>query len=160
MNNVLLTFLIIFSLVLCSCQNIERSESEFYRDFNIGRTVGKMNVGQLRPKSSGQSVSTSITETTDRRRETNVEFSIDNTTHTTFDNRVFLEDLRASITAQLSNSEITSVSGGTAEESFYFNYAIDHTIQGSVEVIGTVVEGDRYKLWCIVRERVGDDLSE
>jgi len=57
-----------FALFLFACQHPEKPETAFFQNFNFGATVEQMNVVQLQSKTGMGVATTSIEETTERRR--------------------------------------------------------------------------------------------
>ena len=142
------------ALFLFACQQPGKPETAFFRDFNLGATVKQMNVAQLQPKSGGSGATTAIGETTERRRDFDLEYLLEEGNGKLFDESVFLSELKSEVAEQLSNAHVRANGGGTDNDGFYFNYSTDEN-RGSIEVIGARVQGNKYKLWCVVRESAG-----
>ena len=142
------------ALFLCACQNSEKPETTVFRDFNLGATVEQMNVAQLQPKTGGNSVSTAIGETTERRRSFELEYLLNEQSSEPFNEALFLDELKTQIAEQISDAGVWANVAVSTQDSFYFNYSTKEN-RGSFEVIGARVEGNKYKLWCIVRESAG-----
>ncbi len=143
-----------FALFLFACQHPEKPETAFFQNFNFGATIEQMNVVQLQSKTGMGVATTSIEETTERRRGFTLEYILDEGNSGRFDEAVFLNQLKCEIAEQISNAGIRTNGAGSNNDSFYFNYSTDEN-RGSVEVIGARVEGSKYKLWCVVRESAG-----
>ena len=142
------------ALFLCACQHSEKLETAFFQDFNLGATVEQMNVTQLQPKTGGSGATTAIGETTERRRNFELEYLLDERSSEPFDETVFLNELKSEIAKKIGDNGVRANVAVSSGDSFYFNYSTDKN-RGSVEVIGARVEGNRYKLWSVVRERAG-----
>jgi hypothetical protein len=142
------------ALYLCACQNSEIPETAFFRDFNLGATVERMNAVQLHPKTGGGGTTTAIGETTERRRNFELEYLLNDRSSEPFDETVFLNELKAEIAKQIRDADIQVNSAATNGDVFHFNYLTKENT-GSVEVVGTRVEGNRYNLRSVVRESAG-----
>ena len=143
-----------FALFLCACKHSEKPETAFFQDFNLGATVEQMKTVQLQPKTGGGGATSTIGETTERRRSFDLEYLLDERNGETFNEVVFLNQLKSKIASQISNAGIRANGAGSSNDSFYFNYLTDEN-RGSIEVIGARVDGNKYKLWCVVRESAG-----
>ncbi len=148
-----------FALFLCSCRHSENPETVLFRDFNLGATVEKMNVAQLRPQTGGSGASTAIGETTERRRGFDLEYLLDESNGERFDEIGFLNELKAKLAEKIANAGVRTDGAGSTNDNFYYNYSKDKK-KGSIEVIGTRVEGNKYKLWCVMRESAGIDSAK
>ncbi len=148
-----------FALFLCSCRHSEKPETVLFRDFNLGATVEKMNVAQLQPKSGGGSATSAIGETTERRRDFDLGYLLEEGNGKLFDESVFLSELKSEVAEQISNAHVRANGAGTDNDGFYFNYSTGEN-RGSIEVIGARVEGNKYKLWCVVRESAGIETDK
>lgn len=142
------------ALFMCSCQHQEKPESVFFRDFSLGATVEEINLGQLQPEEGGGSVSTSVGETTERRRDFNLEYLIDKQNSRRFNEGIFLDNLKVQIAKKIGENDVRVSSAGSNNDGFHFDYSNDEN-KGSIEVIGAKVEGNKYKLWCVIRESAG-----
>ncbi len=143
-----------FALFLCACKHSEKPETAFFQDFNLDATVEQMNVAQLQPKTGGGGATSAIGETTERRRNFNLEYLLDERNGKPFNEVVFLNELKSKIAKQISDAGVRANGAGSINDGFYFNYSTDENT-GSVEVIGARVEGNKYKLWCVMRESAG-----
>jgi hypothetical protein len=142
------------ALFLFACQHSEKPGTAFFQNFNLGATVQQMNVAQLQPKTGGGGATTAIGETTEYRRNFELEYLFNEVNNEQFDEFVFLNKLKSEVAEQISDASIRANGTGSSNDGFYFNYSTDEN-RGSVEVIGARVEGDKYKLWCVVRESAG-----
>ena len=143
-----------FALFLCACKHSEKIETAFFENFNLGVTVKQMNVAQLQPQTGGNGATTSVGETTERRRSFELEYLLDERSSEPFDETVFLNELKSEIAKKINDAGVRANGAGSSNDSFYFDYSTDGNT-GSVEVIGARVEGNKYKLWCVMRESAG-----
>jgi hypothetical protein len=149
----------IFNLVLigivffCSCQNQPELESasNFYRDFNLGEIIEEMNVPELQSSGSLGSSRQSTGETTDYRRNFSLIYEIKEQDGKRFDEEKFFNEFKSEIAKKISENGIRINSTGSNDGNFYFNYSKDKN-KGWLEVVGARLEGNRYKLWCLMRE--------
>lgn len=147
------------ALFLCACQNSEKSETAVFRDFDLGATVEQMNVAQLQPETGGDSLPTVINFKTEGLRSFEIEYLLDEQSSEPFNEAVFLDELKTQIAEQISEAGVRTNFAVRVGGSFYLNYSTEEN-RGSFEVIGARVEGNKYKLWCIVRERAGIESDE
>lgn len=143
-----------FALFLFACQHSEKPETAFFQNFNLGATVQQMKAVQLQPKTGGGGVTTAIGETTENRRNFELEYLLNEGNSERFDESVFLNELKSEVAEQISDAGVRANGTGSSNDGFYFNYST-HENRGSVEIIGARVEGNKYKLWCVVRESAG-----
>ena len=137
------------ALFLFACQQPEKPKTASFRDFDLGATVEQMNVIQLQPRTGSCSVTTSIGETAERRHGCAFEYLLDEGNSGRFNEAVFLNELKSEVAAQISDAGVHA--DGTSNDGFYFNYSTGEN-RGSIEVIGARVEGNKYKLWCVLHE--------
>lgn len=147
------------ALFLCACQNSEKSETTVFRDFNLGATVEQMNVAQLQLKTGGNSVSTGIGKTLERRRSFELSYLIDEQSNEPFNEILFLKELQTQIAEQISDAGARAGHAVSSGDSFYLNYSTKEN-RGSFEVIGARLEGNRYKLWCVMHESAGIESNK
>lgn len=140
-----------FALFVCSCQHQEKPESALFRDFNLGATIQQMNLAQLQPEPGGNRVSTSVGEITERRRDFNLVYLLDEQNTEDFDEETFLDNLEIQIAQKISDAGLRTNLSFSSKDTFNLNYSKDEN-KGSIDVIGAKVEGNRYKLWCVMRE--------
>jgi hypothetical protein len=148
-----------FALFLSSCQHSREPETVLFRDFNLGATVEKMNLAQLQPQTNGNGASILVGETTERRRDFNLEYLLVEENEERFDETNFLNNLKDRVAQEINASRLQTNGAGSSNDGFYFNYSKDEN-KGSIEVIGARVEGNKYKLWCIMRESAGIKSSD
>lgn len=146
------------ALFLCACQNSEKPETAVFRDFNLGVTVEQMNVAQLQPKPGGISLPSAIKFKTERIHGFELEYLIDEQSSEPFNEAFFLDELQTQIAEQIGDAGMANFAARIGDI-VYLNYWTKEN-RGSFEVIGTRVEGNRYKLWCIVRENAGIESDE
>jgi len=147
------------ALFLCACQNFEEPETVVFRDFNLGATVEQMNIAQLQSKTGGNSLPTAITFKTERLRSFKIEYLIDEQSSEPFNETLFLDELKTQIAEQISDASVRTDFVVRVGDIFYINYSTKEN-RGSFEVIGARVEGNKYKLWCIVRESAGIESNK
>jgi hypothetical protein len=146
---------VIGAVLLCSCQNQPKKESatEFYQNFNLEEIVKKIDIPQLQSFVSGGSSSTSSGEIAGYRRNFSIVYQVKEQDGERFDEKKFLEELKLEIEAKMAEAGIRAYGKGSGESSFYFDYSKDEN-KGWLEVIGARLEGNRYKLWWVIREEV------
>lgn len=155
MKRFLLSQLVICSaLFLPACQHSEKSETAFFKNFNLGATVQPLKAMPLQPKSGGGGSTTAIGETTDYRRSFELEYMLNEGNREQFDESVFLNELKSEVARQINDAGVRTNGTGSSNDGFYFNYSTDEN-RGWVEIVGARVEGNRYKLWCVIRESAG-----
>lgn len=152
--------LLCFSIVLTSCQHREKAETTFYRDFEVARSVESLSFPRLRGTSSGASSQSLIGETTKRQRTGELDFTLDGSDAKPFDNVLFLDGLRAEIRSQMETFDIEVKGLSSGNERFSFEYVQTSKNEGFIEVIGTVLPSNRYKLWYTIRETSRDDVCD
>lgn len=143
---------------LCSCQNQpEASATDFYRDFNLGSLVEKMNLPKHQLRGSTVSAGSSVSGT-DYRRNFILIYEIEEQNGERFDEEEFFNELKNEIAEKMDETGVRTGGAGYSDAIFYFNYSKDKN-KGWVEVIGARLDGNRYKLWCVMREeaRAKDD---
>lgn len=147
-------YLIIAGIVLfCSCQNQPeaRLASNFYRDFNLGKIIEEMNVPELQSSGSSGSSGHSTGATTDYRRSFSLTYEINEQDGKKFDEEKFFSELKSEIAKKIGETGIRIYNTGSNDSNFYFSYLEDKN-KGWLEVVGARLEGNRYKLWCMIRE--------
>lgn len=147
-------YLVIIGIVLfCSCQNQPEAKlaSDFYRDFNLEIVIRKMNVPELQPSGSLGSSGESTGATTDYRRNFSLTYEIKEQDGKKFDEEKFFSELKSEIAKKIGETGIRNISTGSNDSNFYFSYSEDKN-KGWLEVVGARLEGNRYKLWCLMRE--------
>jgi len=96
-------------------------------------------------------VSTSFGEITERRRDFILVYLLDEQNTEDFDEATFLDNLRVQIAQKISDAGLRTNLSRSYKDSFDFTYSEDES-KGSIDVIGAKIEGNRYKLWCVMRE--------
>ena len=144
----------------CSCQDQPeaKSASSFYRDFNLEIVVKKMNVPELRQSESSGSSGQSNDATTGYRRNSSLVYEINDQDGKKFDEEKFFSDLKSEIAKKIGETDIRNISTGSNDRNFYFSYTDDRN-KGWMEVVGARVEGNRYRLWCLMREEAGPNVD-
>lgn len=146
------------ALFLCACKPTEKPETVLFRDFNLAAIVEQLKVTQLKPETGGGGGSTAIGETTERRHNFDLEYSLDERNNQPFDEAIFLNKLKSKIAEAIDANNVRTNGSGSGNDSFYFNYSKDEN-KGSIEVIGARVEDNKYRLWCVMRESAGVETS-
>jgi hypothetical protein len=141
-----------FALSGGSCRTQAEPETRFFREFSLGQMVERMKVPELRVSDDEGGGSTLSGETTRRRRDLNLLFTIDEQKGTTFDETGFIDKLKDEVGRVMSAADVHVNGGGASgNDSFHFDYSTkDH--EGWLEVTGARVEGNRYKLRGVLRE--------
>jgi hypothetical protein len=147
--------IVIGAVLLCSCQNQPKTESatEFYQEFNLGEIVEKINTPQLQSEGGGGGSTTSSGETIEYRRNFTIVYHVKERDGEGFDDKKFLNELRFEIENKMGGAGIRVYGKGSGDSSFYYNYSKDKN-KGWLEVFGARLDGNRYKLWCVMREEV------
>lgn len=146
--------IVIGSILFCSCQNQPKTESatDFYQEFNLAETVEKINVSQLQSSGGGGGSSTTLSGgTIEYRRDFSIVYYVNEQDGERFDEKKFFNELKFEIENKGVEAGIQVYSKGSGEGSFYFNYWKDKN-KGWLEVVSARLEGNKYKLWCVMRE--------
>jgi hypothetical protein len=156
-------FLYLFIAVVmffCSCQRHSKPETDFFRDFSLGKIVEKMNVPELKPLSGGGGTATSNEEeATARRSDFYLEYRIQEPEGERFDEERFLTGLRLEIENKIAESQIRTKGTGISGNSFNYDYSKDNN-KGWLEIVGARLEGNKYMLWCVLREEAGAENTD
>lgn len=145
---------IFFTLFLFACQHSKKPETAFFQNFSLSVTVEQMNVTQLQAKTGSSGSSAAMGETTKYRRNFEIEYLLDERNGEQFDESLFLNKLKVEVAKQIRDDGVRIDDTDSSKDGFYFSYLTDEN-SGSVQVIGARVAGNKYKLWCIVRESAG-----
>ena len=140
-----------FAVSGCSLHNQSEPETSFFRDFSLAQAVEGMKVPELKSMSGGGGGSTSSGETTRRRRDFNLTYVIEEREGAKFDETGFISKLRDEIERVMRGTDARVDGGGTFDNSFHFDYSTAGH-EGWLEVMGVRVEGNRYRLWGVIRE--------
>lgn len=152
MNRFLLNLVVVgCALFLLACQNSGKSETAVFRDFNLDATVKQMNVVQLQPGTDETSEPIIINFPPERRRIFKLDYQLAEQISEPFNETLFLDELKNQIAEQIGDAGIRGSFGVRVEDSIYIDYLTKEN-RGSFEVIGARVEGNKYNLWCILRE--------
>ncbi len=136
---------------LCSCQNQpEAAATEFYRDFNLGALVKQMNLPEHQLRESTLGASNSVSGT-DYRRIFVLIYEIEEQNGKRFDEEKFFNELKNEIAEKMNENGVRTAGAGYSDAIFFFNYSKDKN-KGWLEVVGARLEGNKYKLWCVMRE--------
>ena len=129
------------------------TESSFYSNFSLNKTVKQLNVPELKSSAGNSGDGKSFGEIVKYRRDFDLEYKIEEYGNKKFDEKFFLDQLRLQISEELANSGTYTQSVGFSSNSFHFDYSKDDN-KGWIEVAGARLEGNRYRLWCVIREQV------
>jgi hypothetical protein len=144
--------LMVAVIALTSCSDPQYPSGRFFNAFSLDETIKRLNMPELQHSGGSGSFSSSAGDPTPYRKESALELRIEDQPSSRFDEKVFLQKLKAAIQQEARNSNVHVTGGGeSVGESFHVNYQ-DGGNQGAVEVVGVRVGNDRYKIWCVVRE--------
>jgi len=110
-----------------------------------------MNVTELKPVSGGGGGSESSGEKTRRRRGLHLTYQIEEREGRKFDEENFISQMKGEVEKVIREYGVRVNVGGSGNDSFHFNYSKEGH-EGWLEVVGARVEGDRLKLWGVLRE--------
>jgi hypothetical protein len=133
----------------CSEQKQPDSETKLFREFSLGKIAERIHSTELKGSSgsSGFSSSTGIS----RRRDFSLTYMIEQREGAKFDEVGFITKLKVETERVLDDAGVRRDGGGLSGDAFNLDYSNeDH--EGWVEVVGTRMEGDQYKLWGVIRE--------
>lgn len=141
-----------FAVFVCSCQTPQEPETRFFRDFALGQMVERMKMPELKLSDVGSGGTTSSGDLTQRRRDFSLTIRIEEQEGTKFDGASFINKLKDEISREMRAADVSVEGGGTSDDdSFHFDYSkVGHV--GWLEVIGVRVEGNIYRLLCVIRE--------
>ena len=149
--------LIVAGLALSGCSGQKQpypdtpllySETKFFRAFSLNNIVEQLHPPKLTGPSGNHSESSSPFH---RRKTFNFTYLIEEGEGTKFDEVGFIARLKAEAEKIADGAEVRTSSGGGSEGAFSLNY-YDENHEGWVEVVGTRIEGNKYKLWCVLIE--------
>jgi hypothetical protein len=144
-------FVTVLLLSGCAGQKQPEPETAMFRDFSLASVVERMNVPELKPVSGGKGSSEDTGEKTRRRRDFHLTFQIEEREGTKFNGDSFIFQLKDEIEKVIQDSGVRLNSGGLIGDSLHFDYSKEGH-EGWLEIVGTRVEGDRFKLWAMLRE--------
>ena len=137
----------------CSARRQPEPETRFFRDFSLPEVVSRINAPELKPGSSnfGSSSSPGVRA----RRDFELFCPIEERGGTIFDEEGFITRLKVETEKAASDAGVRVNGGGSKLDGFHFYYsAEDH--EGWLEVVGTRMEDNEYKLWGVIIERTGN----
>lgn len=125
------------------------SETEMFRDFSLGKLVERVSPPELKgvSGSSGSSSSPGIS----RRKDFSLTYEIEEGGAAKFDEVGFITKLRAEAERAADDAGVRRGGGGLSGDAFNLNYSAE-AHEGWVDVVGTRMEGSRYKVWGVIRE--------
>jgi hypothetical protein len=113
----------------------------------------------LKPLSGSRERSIRSGENTQRRRAFWLTFSVEEREGVKFDQGTFVHKLRAEIVKEMGEGRV-SFDGGTSGNhssdlwSCDLLYSKEERYEGSIDLTLARVEGNRYLVWCVIREMV------
>lgn len=142
----------LFTVVLLSgCGSQNQPETAMYHGFSLASVVERMNVPELKPMSGDAGGSESPGEKTRRRRDFHLLYKVEESAGTRFDDSNFIILLKVEVERVMLESGVRLEGGGSYDDGFHFDYSKEGH-EGWLEVVGARVEGDRLKLWGLLRE--------
>lgn len=132
--------IVVVSILVCSCQRQAKPETNFFRDFNLGGIVEKMNVPELKPKMGVGGIGTSNGEITERSGQHYLEYNIVEEAGERFNEAIFFDALKSEVEKRIYESGIPTHGGGSEFKSFYYTYT-ENGNRGSLAVVGARLEG-------------------
>ena len=143
---------LLFTVVLLSgCGSQKQPETAMYRGFSLASVVERMNVPELTHVSGEVGGTESVEEKTRRRRDFNLTYQIEEREGTRFDDSNFIILLKVEVERVMLESGVRLQGGGSYNDGFHFDYSKEGH-EGWLEVVVARVEGDRLKLWGVLRE--------
>jgi hypothetical protein len=138
-----------FTLSGCSRQKGLEPETGFFRDFTVAEIVSRMKESELKPGSSdfGSTSSPGIR----RRRDFNFVYAIEEREGAKFDEVSFIMKLKAEAERAAYDAGVRINDSGVRGNAFHFGYSNEEH-EGWLEVTGTRMEGNQYRLWGVLRE--------
>jgi hypothetical protein len=143
-----------FTLSGCSWQKQPDSETKLFRDFSLAEIVERVHASELKPGPSGSGWSGSSEFSSSpgiRRRGFTLIYTIEEREGTKFDEDSFIKKLYVESQRVTDEAGMQMNGSGMSYDHFNFDYSTEDN-EGWVEVIGTRVEGNQYKLWAMIRE--------
>jgi hypothetical protein len=125
------------------------AETKLFRDFSLDELAERVKPPQLKLPSSGVGSSASQTR---RRRDFNLTYLIDEVEGAKLDEADFMTRIKVEAESVIAGAGVSRHGGGTSGDGFHFDY-YDEDHEGWVEVKGTRMEGNHYKLWGVIREQ-------
>ena len=142
----------------CTPHQME-TETTFFRDFSLDQVVKKLGVPELKPSNAGTGTGTSSGDPTRRRRDFRVTLVLEERS-ARFDEASFMKKLRDEISMALTAANLRVHNSGTSgDDNFHFDYS-NKEHEGWLDVTGARVEGNKYKLWGVLREDAHKDKKQ
>lgn len=138
-----------FALSGCSAGRQPDAETELFRDFSLDKLVRQIPSPALQWSSGGGGSSSS--PGVSRRKDFSLTYVIDEGGGAKFDEVGFISKLKAEAERAADDAGVRRGGGGLNGDAFNLHYSNDGH-EGWVEVVGTRMEGNRYKVWGVIRE--------
>ena len=135
----------------CSGRKSPDPETRLFREFSLAEAVGRVSPPELSGPSgsSGYSSSPGVSG----RKDFSLTYMIGEAGGAAFDEGGFIRKLKAEAERAADDAGVRRGGGGSSGDAFHIDYSdADH--EGWIEVVGARVEGGRYKVWGVIRERV------
>jgi hypothetical protein len=140
------------SLVLIGCySNRIHPTSNFMSNFSIEKIIEEMKVSELQQVESPKTGTSVGGDPSEHRRYIEIRYVIKESPLNRFDEKRFLSELKERVEKKTSDLTDSTSGAGGGGDNFYLSYKNGSNF-GSIDVIGSRVEGDRYKIWCIINE--------
>ncbi len=151
-----LYLIVAVAMLVSSCERQPKPETNFFRDFYLGEIVEKMNVSGLKRKYSVGDKGTANRKITERQSSYYLEYDIEEQAGEKFDEESFWDNLDIKIRNKIKESGARGGGGGSSNKSFSYTYSKDNN-RGSLDVVGTRLEGNKFMLWYFIRESAGEE---
>jgi hypothetical protein len=146
-----LFFCLIVGILFAGCTGraAPEPESRLYQEFALGKIVKRMAIPGLQHESGGSGASDS--PGIKRRKDFSDTYMIDEAPGARFNEAQFMMQLRLEMQKLADDSGARRQSEGFSGDGFNFDYSTGHH-EGWVEVVGARTEGNRFKIWSVIRE--------
>lgn len=145
--------LLIAGVALTGCLSRKRPdpETKMFHDFSLGEIVKRLPSAGLEGASGGSGYTSS--PGANSRKDFSLTYAIPGGAGTAFDEGDFIRQLKVETERAADEAGVHRSEVGLNGDAFHFSYS-DEGHEGWVEVVGTRMEGGRYKVWGVIRERV------
>lgn len=152
-------WLLVAGVVLTGCLSRKRPEPEtrMFHEFSLGEVVKRIPSAGLEGPSGGTGYTAS--PGSNARKDFSLTYTIADDADAAFDEGDFIRQLKVETERVADETGLHRDGGGLSGDAFHFHYS-DEDHEGWVEVVGTRMEGGRYKVWGVIRERVKDTRQE
>ena len=131
-------------------------ETPFFRDFSLVSVVERLRLAELKPQSGDEGKSEAFGEPLRRRRNFSETYLIDEQSGARLDQAKFINQLNVEIQKLIGDSGLHLDGRSSGENNFQLDYS-QGGYMGSLDVAGTRAEGNRFKLWAVIREAPRDE---